>query len=169
MKFRSLLCLLLALASAGLLLPAGARAADAEKTAAAADAAPPQMLFVIEMHLTTDPNAEFTPEQGEALVGHIGHLAELYEQGALLMAGPFDDDSGAGISIVVASSLEEARSYEESDPAVTNGMLSIDGVHPWWDAFNRYEGRHLTREEFMQMMQAPPEPASADGAAAEAH
>ncbi|NBU51882.1 MAG: hypothetical protein EBS24_04555 [Chitinophagia bacterium] len=65
---------------------------------------------------------------------HLDHMSHLAEQDKICIAGPFGDDTDLrGIVIYSAKSMEEARSYADSDPAVKAGILKID-IHPWWAA-----------------------------------
>lgn len=55
----------------------------------------------------------------------------LHQQGKLIMAGPFLDDSDRrGVVVYRVGSVEEARELGAGDPAVKAGRLMID-VHPW--------------------------------------
>ncbi len=146
--------------------PAAAEDAATEPAAASssAEAQPDLYVAIMELQLSHD---DLTPEQMTALAGHIGHLKELYDAGTLLLAGPFDDESGQGMSVMRGKSREEVQAACESDPSVKAGLMKIIAVHPWWDAFNAWEGRSLTMEEFIELMSAPP--AAAEGAAAASH
>ena len=60
---------------------------------------------------------------------HRAFLAELREQGRLVLAGPFTDGSG-GAYVLQAADLAEARELAFSDPVHTTSS-SIVTVHEW--------------------------------------
>lgn len=60
---------------------------------------------------------------------HMAHLADLAEQGHLLVAGPLFDEQYRGLSILNVSP-EEARALKEADPAVQAGVYSVVAM-PW--------------------------------------
>lgn len=65
---------------------------------------------------------------------HLAHMAGLYRQGKLLLAGPFLDDTDLrGICLYAVETVEEARAFGESDPAVQAGRLRFE-YHPWYGA-----------------------------------
>jgi len=127
-----------------------ALAAETQTAASAAGSEPGY--YVVSLRVATDPGQD--EAAGKALMGHIAHLGELYAQGVLFMAGPYDEVGHEGISIVTASSPAEARGYFESDPSVQAGLMQITGVHSWWAAFSRPDNRIFTVEQFTEMMSA---------------
>ncbi len=60
---------------------------------------------------------------------HVQYMAELLQQGLIVMGGPFLDDSG-GMMISRSPTLEEAQQTANKDPAVQSGLLRVE-VHPW--------------------------------------
>lgn len=65
---------------------------------------------------------------------HMAHINKMAEEGYVIMAGPFDDDSEvSGILIFNAKSEEKVKELSEQDPAVKAGRLVVE-VHPWWAA-----------------------------------
>jgi uncharacterized protein YciI len=65
---------------------------------------------------------------------HLAHMAGLFKQGKLLLAGPFLDDTDLrGICLYAVETVEEARALGESDPAVQAGRLRFE-YHPWYGA-----------------------------------
>lgn len=65
---------------------------------------------------------------------HIAYLTNLWEQGIILLNGPFDEDAVLrGMSIYATDTEEKAREFAENDPAVQSGRLKIE-IHPWWSA-----------------------------------
>ncbi len=66
--------------------------------------------------------------------GHMQHINDLAEQGLVVLAGPFGDDSEKrGILLFDVGSVEEAEKLEADDPAVVEGRLKME-FHPWWTA-----------------------------------
>jgi uncharacterized protein YciI len=143
------LTLLLAAAVWGLTsLPARAD----EAPMAEAEAGPQMFVAVLRLDHHGPPGS---PEEGEALVSHIAYLNELFDQGVLMLAGPYMDESGEGICVIEAASEEEAVAVVSADPTVKAGLMTVVAVHPFWAAFNSATGERFTVEDMMQMMEAP--------------
>ena len=63
--------------------------------------------------------------------GHLAYMAQLHDQGKLLVAGPFMDDTPTrGIVIYRVGTVDEAKALAADDPAVKAGRLVLD-AHPW--------------------------------------
>ena len=63
---------------------------------------------------------------------HLENIGRMAENGDLLLAGPFLDNSDIkGIYIFNVSSLEEAKKLTESDPAIKTGRLVME-LKPWY-------------------------------------
>jgi uncharacterized protein YciI len=63
---------------------------------------------------------------------HLQNITRLANEGKLVLAGPFLDDTDIrGIYIFNVTSLEEARKLTESDPAIKAGRLVME-LHPWY-------------------------------------
>ena len=68
--------------------------------------------------------------------GHIANIRRLHEQGKILVAGPFGDDSNwRGIFIFDCATKEEVESLLKTDPAISAGRLGYD-IRPWYTAKN---------------------------------
>ncbi len=65
----------------------------------------------------------------QPLDGHIAYVKSLSDDGTVLMAGPFLDDD-AGLTILQADSLEEARLIMDEDPDVREQVLRAT-VRAW--------------------------------------
>jgi uncharacterized protein len=66
--------------------------------------------------------------------GHLANMGRLHEEGKLILAGPFLDDTDLrGIAIFDSDSVEAVRGYWVEDPAVKAGTLRVE-VHPWYSA-----------------------------------
>ena len=79
--------------------------------------------------------AKPTPESTKVSQGHMANIERLTKEGKMVVAGPFDGQSGeralAGIFILRAASMEEAKTLTESDPAVKAGRFVYE-IAPWW-------------------------------------
>jgi uncharacterized protein len=77
---------------------------------------------------------EMSDEELDALQArHLAYRAELWRQGAVVVNGPFDeqsDPSYRGMSIF-ACNLAEAARLSNGDPSVMAGRLAYD-VMEWW-------------------------------------
>jgi len=63
--------------------------------------------------------------------GHMANIRRLGDEGKLIVAGPFLDDSDLrGIFIFDVPTLEEVKNLCETDPAIKSGRLSYE-IHPW--------------------------------------
>ena len=80
-------------------------------------------------------NRDQSKEEAEKIQeGHMAHINKLAEDGHVIMAGPFGDDSEKrGILLFDVESIEEAEKLESEDPAVKSGRLAME-FHPWWTA-----------------------------------
>lgn len=74
------------------------------------------------------------PVRVQPLAPHRAYAQTLFEQGRLLCAGPFLDDSG-GIALVRAATYEDAHDVLAGDPAVVRGVL-VGEVRPWLALFD---------------------------------
>jgi len=111
------------------------------------DAAPKKHFLVL---LQRPPDApQLSQEAGEQLQArHISNIHNMYEDGKLVMAGPFvDDTSLRGIFVLKAASLREAQDWANEDPAVKAGRLKAE-VHGPWQV--RGEDIHKTSESAME-------------------
>jgi uncharacterized protein YciI len=63
---------------------------------------------------------------------HLANVVSLLDSGKAVIAGPFGDDTDlAGIFILRAASIDEAKSWIDADPAVKAGFM-VGEMHPWW-------------------------------------
>ncbi|KAF1719913.1 YciI family protein [Pseudoxanthomonas wuyuanensis] len=60
---------------------------------------------------------------------HGRYMLELFKQGKLRSAGPFEDDSGAAV-VLLAVDAAEAEALVAADPAVAEGVFRYQ-IHPW--------------------------------------
>ena len=95
---------------------------------------------------------------GKAMMGHLDYMNDLYDQGIMFMGGPYLDETGQGLGIVMAESEEQIRASLAEDPAAKAGIFTVVSIHPWWPGFNRPFGERMTGEQMQKMMmsgQAP--------------
>jgi uncharacterized protein YciI len=69
---------------------------------------------------------------------HRQYLTSLKEQGKLVVAGPFTDDSGALI-VYEAESKEAAEALLKADPFHANGIFLKWQLRPWKTVFANRE------------------------------
>ena len=64
---------------------------------------------------------------------HLAHLDAMRERGAMVVAGPFGDQSDETLRgmCLYRTDLEETRNLAEQDPAVRAGRLAVD-VLTWY-------------------------------------
>jgi len=95
-----------------------------------------QMKEYFVVFLKKGPNREeMDPKEGEALQAkHLEYLGKLYNDGIIVMNGPFGDDGDLrGMSFYSVATLEEAEKLANGDPMVQAGRLAVE-VHPWFGA-----------------------------------
>ena len=83
--------------------------------------------------LKRGPNREKDPARAAALQkAHLENINRMAEEGKLVLAGPFLDDSEIrGIYIFNVESNEEAEALTNSDPAIKAGNLVME-LKPWY-------------------------------------
>lgn len=74
----------------------------------------------------------FTSQEARAThrTAHREHLHRLVDEGTLLMAGPFSDDSG-GIQIFEADDESAVQAFMDMDPFTTEGVFTMIEICPW--------------------------------------
>ena len=75
--------------------------------------------------LKAGPNRSQNRDEAAALQrAHLDNITRLAEEGSLIVAGPFLDDSDVrGIYIFAVETIEEARKLSETDPAIQAGRM----------------------------------------------
>jgi uncharacterized protein len=83
--------------------------------------------------LKAGPKRDQDPETAAKLQqAHVANIGKLAEEGKLVLAGPFMDNGPLrGIYLFNTESLEEAKIWTETDPAVQAGRLEME-LHPWY-------------------------------------
>jgi uncharacterized protein YciI len=64
---------------------------------------------------------------------HMANIGKMAKEGKLVLAGPFleQDYDVRGIYIFNTSSLDEAKEWTSTDPAIQAGSLTME-LHPWY-------------------------------------
>ena len=79
--------------------------------------------------LRTGSNTTATKEETQKLFeGHMSNISRLAKEGKLVVAGPFmkNERNYRGIYIFNASSIEEAKEFVATDPAVQSNLLEAE-------------------------------------------
>ncbi len=68
--------------------------------------------------------------------GHIANIKRLAQEGKILVAGPFMDDTDwRGIFIMKCKDQAECELLLKTDPAIASGRLAAE-IHPWMTGKN---------------------------------
>lgn len=68
---------------------------------------------------------------------HAIYIQNLFNEGKIILAGPFDDHTG-GTSFIEVNDEEEAREVMNNDPIVMNKTVTAR-LSPWQPQFNKFE------------------------------
>ena len=64
-------------------------------------------------------------------LAHLWNIRRMLDSGRLVAAGPFVGNGEVrGVFVFATESMEEARAWAESDPAVKAGLMTVE-LHPW--------------------------------------
>jgi uncharacterized protein YciI len=100
-----------------------------EKLAKSLDADDLGMKKYVFCLLKTGSNTTATKEETQKLFeGHMDNISRLAKEGKLVVAGPFmkNERNYRGIYIFNASSIEEAKEFVATDPAVQSNLLEAE-------------------------------------------
>ena len=77
-------------------------------------------------------------QQGPAMDAHLAAMGHRYDEGSLLIGGPFEDVPG-GVAVLDTVDEVAARAIMDSDPAVVAGLLiyRLRVVRAYFDVFTR--------------------------------
>jgi uncharacterized protein len=75
-------------------------------------------------------------EQGRPIQEHLDTMRDRYDEGRLLLGGPFTDSAG-GIAVLDVEDESAAVALMEADPGVRAGVLvyELHAMRPYFDAF----------------------------------
>jgi uncharacterized protein YciI len=76
-------------------------------------------------------------EQGPPIQAHLASMRDRYDEGRLLLGGPFMDPSG-GIAVLDVEDEAAAVALMEADPGVQAGVLvyTLHAMRAYFDAFS---------------------------------
>ena len=95
---------------------------------------PSRMTTVYLVLLKKGPawSPEVTPASLALQDAHLANIMAMWKARKLIIAGPVEDAADLrGIFVFQAASLDEAKAWANSDPAVKAGRL-VPVIYPWW-------------------------------------
>ncbi len=108
--------------------PAKPAATPSAPTAAAVPTSFDNFIIVLLLRPTDAPDHP-KEKLEEIQAGHLANIRRMHEAGQLLHAGPFEDHSGRnvrGMFILKTDSVDTAREWVSTDPAVKAGRLKAE-------------------------------------------
>ncbi len=88
----------------------------------------PTFIYVLRL-INPESFDKMSPEEEKIISEHVEHLKKGRDKGTLILAGPCLDGA-FGIVIFRATSLKEAETFMNNDPAVTTGLMAAE-LHPF--------------------------------------
>lgn len=82
----------------------------------------PYVMVILKTGPTTMPEGD---ARKAMFAGHFANMGRLAKEGKLALAGPFgkNDDQRRGLFLMATASVEEVRSWTETDPVIVNGEM----------------------------------------------
>jgi uncharacterized protein YciI len=74
--------------------------------------------------------SDATKEENKIMEIHFQYLRERYDMKKLFLAGPILEEGAFGVLVFSAESLDEAKQFQQQDPAVMAGIMKPE-VHPF--------------------------------------
>lgn len=88
--------------------------------------------YVMAFLMRGDNSSSDSAEAARLQEAHLDNITKMAEEGKLLLAGPFLDNTDLrGIYIFNVATVEEAEELTGSDPAIKAGVLKME-LHPWY-------------------------------------
>ena len=99
--------------------------------------------YVIAFLKTGPVKMTDSTERARLQSGHLLNIQRLANEGKLIIAGPFlDGQNLRGIFVFNVETVEEAKQFAESDPAVKAGIFDLE-FHPWYGSAALMETTNL--------------------------
>ena len=94
-----------------------------------------EMRYYVLAMLYTGPTPPTDPaHEKELQAGHFANMGRLHREGKLILAGPFKGGGELeGLFLLNTGSVEEAKAWCDSDPAIASGSLRVE-LHQWYSA-----------------------------------
>ncbi len=88
--------------------------------------------YVMAFLMRGDSSSADSAEAARLQRAHLDNITRMAEEGMLLLAGPFLDNTDIrGIYIFNVRGIEEAEELTSADPAIKAGVLKME-LHPWY-------------------------------------
>ncbi|MBN1387490.1 MAG: hypothetical protein JW965_03535 [Bacteroidales bacterium] len=88
--------------------------------------------YIMAFLIRGDSSSADSAEAGRLQEAHLDNITRMAEEGKLILAGPFLDNTYLrGIYIFNVSTIEEAEELTGTDPAIKAGVLKME-LHPWY-------------------------------------